>query len=84
VSQLKSYHADYAPKFTIMKLPPQLDLMDLEPEEVLDECLSKKGNTVVPQILVKWTGVPAEMETWHYRKKAFVHQHFYVPQGRCS
>jgi hypothetical protein len=30
---------------------------------VLDRCLSKKGNSVVTQVLVKWTSVPAEMAT---------------------
>jgi hypothetical protein len=63
VSQLKSYNSDHAPEYSILQLSPQLDMMDLEPKEVLDRRLSKKGNTAIPQVLVKWTGVLAEMAT---------------------
>jgi hypothetical protein len=39
-------------------------LTDLEPEAILDRRLFKKGNTIVPQVLVQWKDLPAEMITW--------------------
>jgi hypothetical protein len=64
VSQLKSYTPDFGPAFQTLQLSPQLDLTDLEPEAVLDRRLSNKGNTVVPQVLIQWKSLPAEMATW--------------------
>jgi hypothetical protein len=63
-SQLKPYTANYTPVFQTLPTPPQLDLHDLEPEAVLERRLSKKGNAVVVQVLVKWSSLPAEMATW--------------------
>jgi hypothetical protein len=53
VSRLKPFTADYAPMFQPLELPPQLDLKDLEFETMLDRRLSRKGNAIVPQVLVK-------------------------------
>jgi hypothetical protein len=39
--------------FQPLELPPQLDLKDLEFETMLDRRLSRKGNAIVPQVLVK-------------------------------
>jgi hypothetical protein len=64
VSQLKPYIADYTTKFTPLFEPPHLDLHDLEPELILERRLSKKGNTTITQVLIKWIGLPAEMATW--------------------
>jgi hypothetical protein len=64
VSQLKPYTTDYTPMFTPLSEPPQLDLHDLEPELILERRLSKRGNAAVTHVLVKWSGLPAEMATW--------------------
>jgi hypothetical protein len=63
VSQIKPYTVDYAPVFQPSSSLPQLDLLDLEPEAVLDRRLSKKGNSTVVQVLVKWSSLPLEMAT---------------------
>lgn len=64
VSQLKDYRPDYSPVFSELPKLPTLDSLDTEPEAVLDRRLVKKGNTAVPQALIKWAGVPADMATW--------------------
>jgi hypothetical protein len=64
VSQIKPYTTDYVSVFQPSSLLPQLDLLDLEPEAVLDRRLSKKGNSAVVQVLVKWSSLPLEMVTW--------------------
>lgn len=43
---------------------PQLDLAELELEYVLDRHLTKKGNTDVTQVLIKWSSLPDEFATW--------------------
>lgn len=35
-----------------------------QPELILDRRLVKKGNTAIPQVLVKWTGFSPEAATW--------------------
>jgi hypothetical protein len=64
VSQLKSFTPDYTPVFAELPTPPKLDLCELEPELILDRRLTKKGNSVVTQILVKWKTLPETMATW--------------------
>lgn len=34
------------------------------PEQLLDRRLVKKGNNAIPQVLVKWTGLPTTSATW--------------------
>jgi hypothetical protein len=63
VSQLKDYRPDYSPVFSELPKCPTLDALDIEPEAILDRRLVKKGNTVVPHMLIKWTGLPADMAT---------------------
>jgi hypothetical protein len=36
----------------------------LEPEQILDCRLSKKGNLAITQLLIRWTQLPQEMATW--------------------
>jgi hypothetical protein len=51
-----------------------LSTQDLLPEAVLHRRLVKKGNRVVPQVLVKWTNLPetsATWEDWHVVKTRF-------------
>lgn len=64
VSQLKPYHPSYTPVFTT--LPPLVDLTktDIVPEEIIDRRLVRKGNQAVPQVLIRWSGVPVEAATW--------------------
>jgi hypothetical protein len=64
VSQLKSYTVDYSPAFQPLPHPPQLDLLDLEPEMILERRMPKRGNSAITQVLVKWSSLPKEMATW--------------------
>jgi hypothetical protein len=34
------------------------------PESILQRCLIKKGNVVVPQVLIKWCSLPTNAATW--------------------
>ena len=73
VSQLKAYTPDHTPVFS--DLPPlvSLDGSDVLPETVLDRRLVKKGGRAVPQVLIKWTKLPATSATW---------EDYYVPRQR--
>jgi hypothetical protein len=42
----------------------ELDLMDAEPEAILDRRLVKKGNIAIPQGLIKWKFIDADAATW--------------------
>lgn len=55
VSELKPFTPDHTPVF--QELPKLVDLSarEVEPEQVLDRRLVKKGNHAVPQVLIKWT-----------------------------
>lgn len=64
VSQLKEFHPDYTPVFATLPKLPSLDSVDTEPEAILDRRLVKKGNAAVPQVLIKWLGIPADSPTW--------------------
>jgi hypothetical protein len=64
VSQLKPFTPDFTPVFSALPSVPQLDLHELEPELILDRCLSKNGNAAVTQVLIKWTSLPNDLVTW--------------------
>jgi hypothetical protein len=64
VSQLKEYHSDYNPVYTDLPKLPALDLMDTEPETILDRRMVKKGNSAIVQVLIKWAHLPADSATW--------------------
>ena len=64
VSQIKEYTPDFTPVFSELPDVPELDVADTSPEEILDRRLVKKGNTAVPQVLVKWVGIPSSLATW--------------------
>jgi hypothetical protein len=64
VSQLKPFLPCYSPVFT--ELPTVVDLSQdgVEPEQVLDRRMVRKGNHAITQVLVKWTGLPVETASW--------------------
>jgi hypothetical protein len=63
VSQLKQYTPDHTPVFAELPSVPQLDLAEFEPEHVLDRRLTKKGNTTVTDVLIKWSSLPDKFAT---------------------
>ena len=36
----------------------------VEPEQILDRRLVKKGNNAITQVLIKWTNLPEDATTW--------------------
>jgi len=64
VSQLKPFLPNYTPVFSVLPKVAELDIQDLLPEEILERRLVKKGGKAVPQVLVKWSKLPAQMATW--------------------
>ena len=65
VSQLKAFVPDHTLVFSELPHQVQLDTEEVQPEEILDHRLVKKGNRAVPQVLIKWTNVPAAPTTWN-------------------
>jgi hypothetical protein len=55
---------DHTPVFHKLPKVVELDLMDAEPEAILDRRLVKKGNTSIPQGLIKWKFIDADAATW--------------------
>jgi hypothetical protein len=47
VSQLKAFTPDHMLVFSELPTTPQLDLAELAPEKIQDQCLTKKGNAAV-------------------------------------
>jgi hypothetical protein len=64
VSQLKEFRPDYSPVFADLPNIPALDVMETEPEKILDQRLVKKGNAALPQVLIKWKHLPEDSATW--------------------
>jgi hypothetical protein len=64
VSQLKQYTADYTPVFSKLPVLDDFSSKQLVPEVILERRLVKKGNTVVPQVKVKWQPLPNTSATW--------------------
>ena len=74
VSQLKPFIPNHSPVYSDIGTLTDLSTHDTEPEFVLDRRLVKKGNSAVPQVLVKWSKLPATSSTWedfYVVKKAF-------------
>lgn len=61
VSLLKKVTGTLPP--LISTLPTDISVVQV-PELVLDNRLKNKNNRVVRQLLIKWSGMPAEMATW--------------------
>jgi hypothetical protein len=64
VSQLKSFTLDYIHVFQDLPPPPQLDTVELKPEQILEQRLSTKGNTMITQVMIKWSSLPSAMATY--------------------
>jgi len=64
VSQLKPFIPNHSPVYSDIGTLTDLSTHDTEPELVLDRRLVKKGNSAVPQVLVKWSKLPATSSTW--------------------
>ena len=64
VSQLKPHVASHIPVFA--DLPPglNLDVLQVEPEAILEHKLVKKGNNPHVQVLIKWSQLPDTMTSW--------------------
>lgn len=64
VSQLKPLHPCYSPVFT--ELPKLVDMSQegIEPEQILNRRMVRKGNHAIVQVLVEWTGLPSEAAIW--------------------
>jgi hypothetical protein len=86
-SQLKPFRPNYAPVFA--DVPPNVFEEDASPspEQILQRRLVKKGNSAIVQILVKWTGLPAEMASWedyHVLKAKFPTSPIWGPDGSSA
>jgi hypothetical protein len=64
VPQFKPFTPDFTLVFSELPSASQLDLKDLEPDLILDRRLTKKGNTIVTQVLIKWARLPSSLDTW--------------------
>jgi len=64
VSQLKPFLPNYTPVFSELPKVAELDIQDLLPEAIVERRLVKKGGKAVPQALVKWSKLHAQMATW--------------------
>lgn len=56
VSQLKSFISDHSPVYSDVSQIAELDAADVFPEEILD-------GQVVPQVMLKWSKLPASSAT---------------------
>ena len=64
VSQLKPFHPDFTPVYSTLPSSVDLHIVELDPEQVLERRLVKKGNAAISQVLIKWTRLPAASATW--------------------
>jgi hypothetical protein len=64
VSQLKRFVPENTAVSTDLPVHIQLDSQNLEPEEIMERRLCKKGSAAHVQIKVKWTALPLSQATW--------------------
>jgi hypothetical protein len=64
ISQLKPFVADHTPVYSTLPVTTDLEAAAAVPEQVLNCRLVKKGNTTIPQVLVKWSLLPSTSATW--------------------
>jgi ribosomal protein L21E len=64
VSQLKPFTPSYVPVFS--ELPKVMDLgqEDVQPMDILDKHLVKKGRAIITQVLIKWSDLQVAANTW--------------------
>jgi hypothetical protein len=63
-SQLKSFTPDHTPIYSSLPVLMDFSAIILEPDEILEHRLVKKENTIVPQVHVKWCGLPVDATSW--------------------
>lgn len=63
VSQLKPYTPNYTPVFAELPEPPDLAASDIEPEEILERRMVKRGNHPIVQLRIRWSSFPTST-TW--------------------
>jgi hypothetical protein len=64
VSQLKPFTPDHTPNYVEIVKLVDLSAHPTKPECILDRRLVKKGNSTIPQVLIKWTGFAESAATW--------------------
>lgn len=64
VSQLKDHIPDHTPVCTELPVTLELDLLEVQPEEILDRRLVKRGNAALLQLRIRWSTMPKSMATW--------------------
>ena len=64
VSQLKPYTPDYTPIYDSLPILSYLEAAKATPLEIMEHRVVKKGNTAVPQVKLRWTGLPPSSTTW--------------------
>lgn len=64
ISQLKPFVADYSPVFSSLPSTTDIEAAAAVPEAILEHRLVKKGAGAIPQVLIKWTKLPAVAATW--------------------
>jgi hypothetical protein len=64
ISQLKPFTADYTPVYATLPVTTDLEAAATIPQEILERRLVKKGNTAIPQVRVRWSGLPEAATTW--------------------
>ena len=63
VSQLKPYTPDYTPIYDSLPVLLDLEAAKATPLEIMEHRVVKKGNTAVPQVKLRWTGLPPSSMT---------------------
>ena len=64
ISQLKSFVPNFSPVFSELPVTTDIEASAAVPEVIIERCLVKKGATAVPQVPVKWSGLPTTSTTW--------------------
>jgi hypothetical protein len=64
VSPLKTFTPNYTLVFTELPSSVDLSVQELQPEQVLERRLVRKGNKAIPQVRVKWSTLPEAAATW--------------------
>jgi hypothetical protein len=64
ISQLKPFTADYTSVYATLPVTTDLEAAATIPQEILERRLVKKGNTAIPQVRVRWSGLPEAATTW--------------------